>query len=150
MTPLILLCPVCEVAHVDRAEWATRPHKTHLCENCGHEWRPFEVPTVGVAARVGLPVSSAAILAPGMNDNKVRAAFLAAGFTIKPGETDLRPYVYDAARLLLAIKAIDERRRPFGWLWRGKGAANFKFMDNADMIEEMREHGGYEIKAVYE
>lgn len=150
MTPLILLCPECEVSHIDRAEWAERPHKTHLCENCGHEWRPFEVPTVGVAERIGLPVPSAAILAPGMSNDTIRAAFLATGFTIKEGETDLRPYVYEAARLLLAIKAIDERRRPVGWLYRGKGTATrWHFMQNADMLAEMEKTGDYEIKPVY-
>lgn len=48
--PMELVCPACEFPHHDEAEWATRPHKTHLCCNCGHEWRPFPYPTVGVAA----------------------------------------------------------------------------------------------------
>jgi len=36
--------------HIDKGEWATKPHRTHLCEFCGHKWRPEEYPTVGVAA----------------------------------------------------------------------------------------------------
>lgn len=48
--PLVLHCPECQVHHVDRDAWATRPHKTHLCENCHHEWQPFPYPTVGVQA----------------------------------------------------------------------------------------------------
>jgi hypothetical protein len=46
-----IFCPVCKAQHVDRGEWATRPHKTHQCQapECGHEWRPFDFPTVGVA-----------------------------------------------------------------------------------------------------
>lgn len=52
--PMLLLCPHCDVMHVDRDEWATRPHKTHLCENCGLEWRPFGYATVGVRAHVGV------------------------------------------------------------------------------------------------
>lgn len=42
-------CPSCGGKHVDRDEWATRKHKTHLCEGCGHEWRPFsDFPTFGI------------------------------------------------------------------------------------------------------
>lgn len=43
-----LLCPRCGAIHLDEGEWATRPHKTHQCQSCKHEWRPFEYPTVGV------------------------------------------------------------------------------------------------------
>lgn len=35
-----------------------------------------------------------------MNKDKIRDIFLAAGFTIKEGQTDLKPYVYAAQRLL--------------------------------------------------
>lgn len=52
--PLALWCPKCSAPHVDEGEWATRPHKTHQCQSCGHEWRPFPHPTVGVA-HVGAP-----------------------------------------------------------------------------------------------
>lgn len=47
--PLVLYCPVCGAPHVDEGEWATTPHKTHQCQSCRHEWRPFTYPTVGVA-----------------------------------------------------------------------------------------------------
>lgn len=43
-----LSCPDCDAPHVDEGEWATRPHKTHLCGTCGHEWRPAEHYTVGI------------------------------------------------------------------------------------------------------
>lgn len=46
--PLALWCPKCSAPHVDEGEWATRPHKTHQCQSCGHEWRPFDYPTTGV------------------------------------------------------------------------------------------------------
>jgi hypothetical protein len=46
--PMHLKCPVCGAKHIDRDEWATRPHRTHLCEWCRHEWRPCEYATVGV------------------------------------------------------------------------------------------------------
>lgn len=47
--PVTIFCPVCAVPHVDEGEWATtRKHKTHQCQGCGHEWRPFPFATVGV------------------------------------------------------------------------------------------------------
>lgn len=46
--PMLLWCPDCHGRHVDRDEWATREHLTHLCEHCGHRWRPALIPTVGV------------------------------------------------------------------------------------------------------
>ena len=45
-----LVCPHCQFGHVDRGEWATtRVHRTHLCEHCGQEFRPYDFPTVGVS-----------------------------------------------------------------------------------------------------
>lgn len=47
--PMILFCPACHERHIDRGEWAMqRRHKTHECEHCGFQWRPANVPTVGV------------------------------------------------------------------------------------------------------
>ncbi len=54
-TPMVLTCPTCHERHVDEGEWATRPHKTHLCSRCGTLFRPANVPTVGVAV---LPVDA--------------------------------------------------------------------------------------------
>lgn len=51
--PMVLSCEHCHASHVDRNEWATRPHRTHLCEHCGAKWRPANVATVGVAALSG-------------------------------------------------------------------------------------------------
>jgi hypothetical protein len=56
--PLTLHCPACHTLHVDEGEWATRPHKTHQCQNCQHEWRPCDYPTVGVAPSA-LPAEAA-------------------------------------------------------------------------------------------
>lgn len=47
--PMLLACPSCHAPHLDEGIWATRPHRTHQCQLCGHEWRPALVPTVGVA-----------------------------------------------------------------------------------------------------
>jgi hypothetical protein len=46
--PMILHCPECGHQHIDEGEWATRPHKNHLCQFCDHLWKPAIIPTVGV------------------------------------------------------------------------------------------------------
>lgn len=46
--PMLLACPSCNAAHVDRGWWRVRLHRTHRCESCGVEWRPTDYPTVGV------------------------------------------------------------------------------------------------------
>lgn len=52
VTPMCLRCPVCNGRHIDEAKpeigWFNPPHKTHLCNHCGHLWRPHEYFTVGV------------------------------------------------------------------------------------------------------
>lgn len=46
--PSHIICPHCGHIHVDRDEWATKPHKTHLCTEhdggCGRLFR-LEDPT---------------------------------------------------------------------------------------------------------
>lgn len=46
--PMILHCPSCGKRHIDRGEYATKPHHTHACQCCGTVWRPAVVDTVGV------------------------------------------------------------------------------------------------------
>lgn len=46
--PMRLRCEVCFVLHIDEGEFATKPHHTHACQNCGCVFRPALVPTVGV------------------------------------------------------------------------------------------------------
>jgi rubredoxin len=51
--PMLLWCPECGARHVDGlstdgTDWATKPHHTHACQNCGMVWRPALVPTCGV------------------------------------------------------------------------------------------------------
>lgn len=46
--PMRLTCPTCGVFHVDVGEFATKPHHTHACQECGNVWRPAVVATVGV------------------------------------------------------------------------------------------------------
>lgn len=59
---MILHCPKCGTQHVDapeaqdvrlkhyRAGWTNPPHRSHLCAECGHIWRPADVATNGVKA----------------------------------------------------------------------------------------------------
>lgn len=46
--PMRISCPECRVLHIDEGEFATKPHHTHSCQNCGLTWRPAVVHTVGV------------------------------------------------------------------------------------------------------
>ncbi len=47
-TAMRLPCPSCHQLHIDTGDFATEPHRTHSCQNCGEVWRPALVPTVGV------------------------------------------------------------------------------------------------------
>ncbi|MGO4151375.1 hypothetical protein [Cupriavidus sp. YAF13] len=58
---MVLHCPACGMQHIDAPdhlhympgtskEWDNPPHRSHLCHNCAHIWRPADVPTNGVAA----------------------------------------------------------------------------------------------------
>lgn len=38
--PIRLNCPSCGKLHVDDGEFATKPHHTHSCQDCGMTWRP--------------------------------------------------------------------------------------------------------------
>lgn len=46
--PMRLRCPQCGELHIDEGEFATKPHHTHACQECGEVWRPAIVCTVGV------------------------------------------------------------------------------------------------------
>ncbi len=43
-----LNCPDCGALHIDEGEFASKPHHTHSCQECGMTWRPAVVHTVGV------------------------------------------------------------------------------------------------------
>jgi predicted RNA-binding Zn-ribbon protein involved in translation (DUF1610 family) len=47
--PMFLTCPKCNARHIDEGAFATKPHHTHSCQECGMTWRPAVVPTVGVS-----------------------------------------------------------------------------------------------------
>jgi hypothetical protein len=46
--PLRIVCPECGTYHIDEGKFATKPHHTHACQQCGNVWRPAIVNTVGV------------------------------------------------------------------------------------------------------
>lgn len=50
-----------------------------------------------------------------LSKDKIREIFLANGFTVKEGQTDLKPYVYEAAEALLkeAVTTDNESRAMF-------------------------------------
>lgn len=80
--PMVLACPTCHAWHVDEGEWATRPHKTHLCSRCGALFRPANVPTVGVVAlsveeRIAAEVRSSATVDSGDRRQALRAEQIA-------------------------------------------------------------------------
>jgi hypothetical protein len=46
---IVTHCPRCKLLHLDEGIWKHKPHKTHLCLNCGETWRPYPHATCGVA-----------------------------------------------------------------------------------------------------
>jgi hypothetical protein len=49
-----------------------------------------------------------------LSDEQIRAIFLANGFTVKEGQSDLKPYVFAAARALLAAARAQSQEPPGG------------------------------------
>ncbi|AHC93977.1 Lar-like restriction alleviation protein [Achromobacter phage JWAlpha] len=64
------------------------------------EWGPMPHGT-----EADLPASAPVAV---LSDEDIREVFLAHGFTVKEGQTDLKPYVYVAARALLAQYAAPQ------------------------------------------
>jgi hypothetical protein len=62
--PVVLYCPDCRRPHIDEGEWATRPHRRHLCEFCKTIWMPCVYPTVGVSF-ASIELAEARVKAPG-------------------------------------------------------------------------------------
>jgi len=48
MIRMRLPCEACGELHIDKGEFATKPHHAHQCENCGLVWRPAIEDTIGV------------------------------------------------------------------------------------------------------
>lgn len=45
---MLLWCPICGARHIDKGDFAVKPHHTHACQECGTVWRPAIVNTLGV------------------------------------------------------------------------------------------------------
>lgn len=77
------------------------------CENC--EAAKPATPTIKESLTVA-EQASAAQSAPAGERETIRAVFLRNGFTVKEGQTDLKPYVYAAAEELLSIARASWQR----------------------------------------
>jgi hypothetical protein len=67
--PTLLWCPRCGQPHIDRGLWVSVPHRTHYCNYCCTEWRPFEVATYGcevdeIRHRITLMPTHAPVVVP--------------------------------------------------------------------------------------
>ena len=60
-------------------------------------WRKAEQ----MLAAAPSPTAQAAECVPALDRDRIREIFMAHGFTVKEGQTDLKQYVYDAAEALL-------------------------------------------------
>lgn len=93
--PVTIFCPRCRAPHIDEGEWATtRRHKTHQCQGCGYEWRPFPFPTVGVRP-------------PNPEAKHLRVVLKRVRDTLSSVAAGARQHVNGPA-LALQIRAIDE------------------------------------------
>jgi hypothetical protein len=61
---MVLFCPDCRSQHEDLGEWAERPHRTHRCLFCEHEWKPLPFTTVGVATPAGQDEDVPSLIVP--------------------------------------------------------------------------------------
>ena len=50
--------------YTGQGEWKNPPHRSHLCHDCGHIWRPADVPTNGVKAVKTVGKADSPIAAP--------------------------------------------------------------------------------------
>lgn len=88
----------------------TAPPEIYLCiaddEYVRHEPFPYDaIDEICWAEHQATNITVRYVLADPhiLPDDTIRAVFLANGFKIKPGHDDLKPYVYQAARALLAL-----------------------------------------------
>ncbi len=44
---ITIFCPYCNHQHIDEGKYAIKPHKIHLCFNCGKKFKVAK-PTIGV------------------------------------------------------------------------------------------------------
>ena len=87
-------------------QWVSDSGRGHLLERdpVRHWYKDLTV-TAWWAAWLGRAALAQSPARQELTDTQIREVFLENGFTIKEGQTDLKPYVYSAARALLAIAA---------------------------------------------
>lgn len=128
-----LNCPECGKPHVDRDEWATKPHHTHLCEHCGHEWR-VEPYAFGIEP---VPV-------PAASDRERAGAFL---------KTKLRMYNFDPAHFYTG-RDVDDLAAEFAAVRADQKERDAKVCleaeDCAIPLEEDSENIGYGKRYKYQ
>lgn len=72
---------------------------THRCRSTGGRMRS-EMDPDSINSEEVQQSSASLPMAGTLTHDRIRAIFLAHGFTIKPGNDDLKPYVYEAARAI--------------------------------------------------
>lgn len=111
------------VLGTDRAEWSSSYDFMDAAEEIKDRIAELKTELALTTATADIPISKSATV----SDAQIKAVFLANGFTIKPGCDDLKPYVYQAARALLATtgqaQSAAPKLRPEAWLatFRPKG-----------------------------
>ena len=88
-----------------------------------------------------------------VTDSMIREAFLANGFTIKDGHSDLKPYVYAAARAILALQASAQVPMTADQVWHNdalmsaNGIAGFKMDALMRIVRAVEAHHGITAQA---
>ena len=148
---MVLHCPVCGAQHIDAPDhpyyggksdgngftprWDNPPHRSHLCHECGHIWRPADVPTNGVAE----------IWTKGKNDSPMP------DFSTK---TEAQGYALEAIwqlcpelkcrdddRVLLTAAQLESALRQTGWRPPGEWEQGKKEHANTLYVQAYNEDG---------
>lgn len=108
-TPMRLHCPECGEMHIDVGEFATRPHHTHACQECGHVWRPAIVNTVGVRFLPGFRPFSRTTVRPERQGARPMAEVAREPvFIVPPEPTIVVPFHPNATSYRVTVKRRGE------------------------------------------
>ena len=119
--PMRLTCPGCGALHIDKGDFAAKPHHTHACQSCGMVWRPAVVATVGVQFLPGFKNDTSSCIVDSCENDHA-------------GEYAPCPLHLDAL-----IKVVNESVRPMQRTPPGKfhsGSVNRQF--HTQMVERER------------
>lgn len=163
---MVLHCPKCGEQHVDAVEitptpvpthpfgaitefvqsWTNPPHKSHLCHNCGHIWRPADVPTNGVAAVKTKGKEDSPIAVPSAPEPSEPVAWLIEikphghapqwwGFNYEPGR--FADWCADANNAVRFSRKEDAERMRLHILARSELAGNVPYASSVIVTEHM-------------